>query len=126
MDDLKPAINTRVKKAEGKNINLTDEVLVRMPVKELNSVLRGFSDDEIHRIKQRRRTLKNRGYNKDCRKRRVRQKEDLEVERQELREKLQQLARENDNLKRERDEIREKCELLQKVLTNRTKTVALH
>ena len=35
-------------------INLTDEILVNLPIKELNTVLRGFSVDEISRIKKRR------------------------------------------------------------------------
>lgn len=123
-EDEKPAIVKRVKKEEGdgEDINLTDEVLVSLPVKDLNNVLRGYSDDEIYRIKQRRRTLKNRGYAQNSRTKRVRQKEDLEVERQQLREDLEQLARENDNLKRERDEARKKYDSLQKLLTNRTKT----
>lgn len=125
-EDEKPAIVKRVKKEnDDEDINLTDEVLVSLPVKDLNSVLRGFSDDEVYRIKQRRRTLKNRGYAQNSRTKRVRQKEDLEVERQQLREDLEQLSRENDNLKRERDEARKKYDSLQKLLTNRTKTVGL-
>lgn len=126
-EDEKPAIVKRVKKEEGdgEDINLTDEVLVSLPVKDLNSVLRGFSDDEIYRIKQRRRTLKNRGYAQNSRTKRVRQKEDLEVERQQLREDLEQLSRENDSLKRERDEARKKYDSLQKLLTNRTKTAGV-
>lgn len=126
-EDEKPAIVKRVKKEEGsgKDINLTDEVLVNLPVKDLNTVLRGYSDDEIYRIKQRRRTLKNRGYAQNSRTKRVRQKEDLEVERQQLQADLEQLARENDNLKRERDEAKKKYDSLQKLLTNRTKTVGL-
>jgi len=127
-EDGKPATVKRVKKEEEveQEVNLTDEVLVNLPVKDLNSVLRGFSDDEIYRIKQRRRTLKNRGYAQNSRTKRVQQKTDLEVERQRLREDLDQLARENDNLKRERDEARRKYDSLQKLLTNRTKTVDLH
>ena len=127
-EDEKLTIVKRVKKEEGnkKDVNLSDEVLVNLPVKDLNSFLRGFSDDEIYRIKQRRRTLKNRGYAQNSRTKRVRQKEDLEEERQQLRKDLEQLARENDNLKRERDEARKKYDSLQKLLTNRTKTVGLH
>ena len=55
----------------------------------------------------------------------MRQKEDSEVECQQLRRDLEKLASENDNLKRERDEVRKKYELLQKLLTDRTKTVEL-
>ena len=127
-EDEKPAIVKRLKKEEGvkKEMNLTDEVLVSLPVKDLNTVLRGYTDDESYKIKQRRRTLKNRGYAQNSRTKRVRQKEDLEVERQQLRDDLEHLARENDSLKRERDEARKKYDSLQKLLTNRTKTVGLH
>lgn len=123
-EDEKPAIVKRVKKEDNdeKEDNLSDDRLVTLPVKDLNTVLRGFSDDEVYRIKQRRRTLKNRGYAQNSRTKRVRQKEDLEVERQQLREDLDHLARENDSLKRERDEARKKYDSLQKLLTHRTKT----
>ena len=98
-EDEKPAIVKRLKKEDGvkKEMNLSDDVLVSLPVKDLNTVLRGYSDDEIYKIKQRRRTLKNRGYAQNSRTKRVRQKEDLEVERQQLRDDLEHLARENDN-----------------------------
>ena len=59
----------------------------------------------------RRRTLKNRDYAQNSGLKpvkRVRQKEDLQVERQQLRRDLEKLARENYNLKRERDEARKK------------------
>jgi len=125
-EDEEPAIVKRVKKEkDSEDVNLSDDVLVSLPVKDLNSVLRGFSDEKIYQIKQRRRTLKNRGYAQNSRTKRVRQKEDLEVERQQLREDLEHLSRENDNLKRERDEARKKYDSLQKLLTNRTKTVGL-
>ena len=111
---------------KGKEINLTDEVLLSLPVKDLNSTLRSFSADEKCQIKRRRRMLKNRGYAKTCFKKRVQQKVDLEAETQQLRDDLEQLTSENDNLKRERDEARKKYTSLQKVLTNRTKTAGLH
>ena len=66
---------------KGKKINLTDEVSVNLPVKDLNSTctLRSFSADEKKQKRRRGRMLKNRGYAKTCVKKCVRQKGDLEV-----------------------------------------------
>ena len=51
---------------KGKEINLTDEVLVKLPVKDSNSTLRSFSADKKNQIRRRRRMLKKRGYAKTC------------------------------------------------------------
>ena len=51
---------------KGKGIKLTDEVLVSLLVKDLNSTLRSCSADEKYQIQRRRRMLKNCGYAKTC------------------------------------------------------------
>lgn len=119
----------RLKKGEDskgvKKVELSDEVLANLPVKELNNILRGMPEEEVCKLKQRRRTLKNRGYAQNSRTKRVRQREDLEDERQQLKSELDLICKENEDLKRERDEARRKYDSLQKLLTNRTKQIAL-
>ena len=53
---------------------------------------------EITKIKQKRRTLKNRCYAQNCRSKRLCQKNNLEVTNLELKEKLQLLKNDRDNL----------------------------
>ncbi|XP_062411523.1 v-maf avian musculoaponeurotic fibrosarcoma oncogene homolog Gb isoform X2 [Sardina pilchardus] len=104
----------KVKREPGENgTSLTDDELVSMSVRELNQHLRGLTKDEILQLKQRRRTLKNRGYAASCRVKRVTQKEELERQKAELQQEVEKLANENATMKVELDALRSKYEALQ-------------
>ncbi|XP_034394654.1 transcription factor MafK isoform X1 [Cyclopterus lumpus] len=104
----------KVKKELGENAPVvSDDELVAMTVRELNLHLRGLTKDDVAKLKQRRRTLKNRGYAASCRIKRVTQKEELERQKIELQREVDKLARENASMKLELDALRAKYEALQ-------------
>ena len=93
--------------------SINDDDLVSLSVKELNRLLKGLTRDEVLKLKQRRRTLKNRGYAANCREKRISQKEELETEKDKLRNEVERLQRENNIVKMELSALRNKCEALE-------------
>ena len=93
--------------------NISDDNLVNLSVRELNRLLRGLARDDVLKLKQRRRTLKNRGYAANCRERRITQKEVLQDERNCLQSEVYKLRHENDRIKHELDDLRRKYQALE-------------
>lgn len=74
--------------------------------------LRGLSRDEIVRMKQRRRTLKNRGYAASCRIKRLEQKDELETEKTQEWRDMEMMQQEVLMLRDEMNGIRNRYEAL--------------
>jgi len=91
-------------------IKMSDEDLVTLSVRDLNRELKGagLTRGEIMKMKQRRRTLKNRGYAASCRTKRIEQKDDLETEKYEVADRIRKLERHNVLLKNSIDNYRMK------------------
>jgi transcription factor MAFF/G/K len=103
---------------------MSHDDLVTLSVRELNRRLRGVSNDEVKRLKQLRRTLKNRGYAANCREKRLTLKEQLEQEREILREEVEKLQRENDRVRFDMEALRHRYEALERHLRTGVSTRA--
>uniref|UniRef100_A0A182NDI1 BZIP domain-containing protein n=1 Tax=Anopheles dirus TaxID=7168 RepID=A0A182NDI1_9DIPT len=96
--------------------DISDDELVSITVRDLNRTLkmRGLTREEIVRMKQRRRTLKNRGYAASCRIKRIEQKDELETEKSQEWRDMEVTHEETGRLQEEVDSLRHKYEALRK------------
>lgn len=77
---------------------IEDELLTTLTVRELNKRLHGCPREEVVRLKQKRRTLKNRGYAQNCRSKRLQQRHELERNNKQLYSDLQRTRQELDKV----------------------------
>lgn len=85
-------------------------------VRDLNRTLkmRGLTREEIVRMKQRRRTLKNRGYAASCRIKRIEQKDELETEKSQEWRDMEAMAVDNARIGEDTEQWKAKYEALKK------------
>ncbi|XP_066602910.1 transcription factor Maf-like isoform X1 [Prorops nasuta] len=93
---------------------MNDELLMSLSVRELNKRLHGCPREEVSevvRLKQKRRTLKNRGYAQNCRSKRLQQRQDLETTNRNLQNELQRVKIELQRMKIEVARVKQECDM---------------
>nr|XP_016945849.1 transcription factor MafB [Drosophila suzukii] len=89
---------------------LNDDMLTTLTVRELNKRLHGCPREEVVRLKQKRRTLKNRGYAQNCRSKRLHQRHELEKANRVLNQDLHRLKVEYSRVCQERDALMQRLQ----------------
>lgn len=97
---------------DGKSVDITDDELVMLTVRDLNRRLHGLPRDAVTKLKRKRRTLKNRGYAQNCRTKRLHQRDCLEKDNMGLMDQLNRLKAEVGKARRERDYYKRECDML--------------
>jgi len=92
---------------------ISDEMLTHLSVRELNKRLHGLPREDVVRLKQKRRTLKNRGYAQNCRSKRLVQRHELELNNRQLQGEIHRLQVELNHTRNERDVYKHRFEVLQ-------------
>ncbi|XP_034099997.1 transcription factor MafB [Drosophila nasuta] len=89
---------------------INDDMLTTLTVRELNKRLHGCPREEVVRLKQKRRTLKNRGYAQNCRSKRLHQRHELEKANRQLNQDLHRLKLEYSRVCQERDTLMQRLQ----------------
>lgn len=90
---------------------ISDDLLMTLSVRELNKRLHGFPREDVTRLKQKRRTLKNRGYAQNCRSKRLQQRQELELTNRSLQDELHVLQLQVARVTHERDVLKQRLAL---------------
>lgn len=97
--------------SSGGSDKIGDELLTSLTVRELNKRLHGCPREEVVRLKQKRRTLKNRGYAQNCRSKRLQQRHELERTNRQLHNDLNRIKLELHRVTTERDQLRQRLQI---------------
>lgn len=106
------AVSSKGMQPSGEPDLISDEMLTHLSVRELNKRLHGLPREHVARLKQKRRTLKNRGYAQNCRSKRIVQRHELELQNRQLQGELQRLQMELNRVGNEREMYKHRYEVL--------------
>ena len=97
--------------SSGTSDKIDDEQLTSLTVRELNKKLHGCPREEVVRLKQKRRTLKNRGYAQNCRSKRLQQRHELERTNRQLHHEINRMKAELNRVSQERDNLKQRLQI---------------
>ncbi|XP_065208405.1 transcription factor MafB-like isoform X2 [Planococcus citri] len=103
-----------------------DDTLVTLSVRDLNLRLKSYPREEVVKLKQKRRTLKNRGYAQNCRSKRVLQKTELEMNNRKLETEINTLQNKLRETMQELEIYKRRCEMFMVENSHRNRRSAVH